>query len=101
MKTILIGLIVGIIVIFAAAIVVLMIAGVAKINNHFDLSKSVFYWRVEKVEDKNTRIWCLARVAAKNKFDTNDVMFLISEKNKLGKNYDLQLGGEILIPVFN
>lgn len=64
--------------------------------------KNVLAWESYQVKESNTKVWCLARNIARDKYDTRDVVELIAEKNPglRKKGFDLQIGDEILLPVF-
>ena len=84
-------LLIGIIVLFAA-----IAARTASDSNPL---KQVTGWKIHKVETSDTRVYCLARRVANNRFDITGVSTMIAEKNHL-KDYNLYQGQEILMPVF-
>lgn len=69
-------------------------------NSELDPLKGVKTWEIYRVEESNTRVWCLARRVANNHYNLQEVVILISEKNNLKGDYNLHPGDEILLPVF-
>lgn len=95
------GILTGALILAVALILGLLLTYLVLMRN-FDVDplKGVKAWEIYRVEEPNTRVWCLARRVANNHYNLQEVSLMIIEKNNLKGDYDLHPGEEILLPVF-
>ncbi len=79
---------------------IIFVIAISKRSADSDAAKKVKDWRIYKVQTSDTRVYCLARGVANNKFNLTELSMMIAEKNNLKGDYYLYPGQKIRLPVF-